>query len=256
MATLLRDGKTPPVAGFFTRDGKAYSARLALDKKEQVQVLPAKEEEAAELEHTGEEIELGPCPMCNEGKVMKTQEGYVCSQGKKNGCPMKLPTKLCQRIITPEEAKAYITQRRTDVLDGFISRRGSPFRAALVLGEKGKIEWEFPPRGENSNQPGETSPGEIIDPEPLGPCPVCKKGNILSAENAYICRAEETTCAFRFPRIILKREITREEATGYVAEGHTDVLDDFISRRGRPFRATLYLKKNGKHGFKFPPREG
>ena len=58
-----------------------------------------------------------------------------------------------------------------------------------------------------------------------------------------------------FPRTVCKREITREEALVYLRDGKTDLLEEFTSRFGRPFSATLALKKNGRHGFEFPPRK-
>jgi DNA topoisomerase-3 len=157
--------------------------------------------------------------------------------------------------MSAEEVGAFLNQGRTAVLDGFISKRGRPFRASIVLGEKGKIDWEFPPRGENGNREKEPEAGEIRNPEPVGPCPVCKKGNILEAENAYVCRNGGSPCSYHLSRTILGREMTRDEIVDYIRDGRTEILDGFISRRGRPFRATLFLKKNGKHGFKFPPRE-
>ena len=77
-----------------------------------------------------------------------------------------------------------------------------------------------------------------------------------SSENAYVCRNGDTGCSFSLSRDVLGREMTREDVKDYIQDGHTEILDGFISRRSqRPFRATLYMKKNGKHGFKFPPRE-
>jgi DNA topoisomerase-3 len=158
--------------------------------------------------------------------------------------------------MSGEETRAYLNQGRTEILEGFISKRGRPFRASLVRGEKGKIQWEFPPRGENANYEQSQKPGKILDSTPLGTCPVCKKGTVLEAENAYLCQNGDSGCSFNLARNVLGREMTREEATDYILDGNTEILDGFISRRSqRPFRATLYMKKNGKYGFKFPPRE-
>jgi len=254
--TLLREGETPPVAGFFTRDGRAYSARLSLDGAGQVQVLPAKGQENVAHLLTQDDTPLGPCPLCGEGQVLTAPEGYVCSRAQEAGCAFRFPARLCQRPMSAGEARAYLNEGRTEVLDGFISKRGRPFRAALVRGEAGKIQWEFPPRnGTGSREPAQ-DPGEIRDPDPLGPCPLCKKGTVLEAENAYLCRNGDNGCAFLLSRNILGREIRREEARDYVLDGGTEILDGFISQRSRrPFRASLYMKKNGKHGFKFPPRD-
>ena len=34
------------------------------------------------------------------------------------------------------------------------------------------------------------------------------------------------------------------------------MLDGFVSKRGNTFKAQIYRKKTGKHGFEFAPREG
>ena len=56
------------------------------------------------------------------------------------------------------------------------------------------------------------------------------------------------------PLVVCDRKIQKEEATQFFTEGGTEFLDDFISKRGRPFRARLILKSNGRHGFEFESR--
>ena len=89
-----------------------------------------------------------------------------------------------------------------------------------------------------------------------------KKGKTESAKKGKAERAQEGDseelpkgCGFVFPRTVCKREITRDEAETYLANRKTDLLEDFTSRFGRPFSATLSLKENGRHGFEFPPRK-
>jgi DNA topoisomerase-3 len=82
---------------------------------------------------------------------------------------------------------------------------------------------------------------------------VCER-KLKEAENGAAEVAK--SCGFVFPRTVCKREITREEAEVYLAQGRTELLTEFTSRYGRPFSATLVLKKNGRHGFEFPPRQG
>ena len=50
------------------------------------------------------------------------------------------------------------------------------------------------------------------------------------------------------------RDHAGRSAEVYLRTGRTDLLEDFTSRFGRPFSATLVLKENGRHGFEFPPR--
>ena len=49
------------------------------------------------------------------------------------------------------------------------------------------------------------------------------------------------------------RDISVEEAKKILTEGKSDLIEDFTSRRGKPFPAYLILEAN-KVGFEFPPR--
>lgn len=251
--TLLTEGKTPPVAGFFTQEGKAYSAVLELDPQGQVRIRSGQEGENAEPVGPIDSTPIGKCPVCREGEVLETSGGYACSRVEDEGCAFKLPKRLCQRELSRDEIRAYIAEGKTGYLDGFISRRGRPFRASLVLGEKGRIKWDFPPRG-TSEAPNSEGNGEITDHEPLGTCPLCKEGNVLTTERAYACQQDSPGCTFNLPLVLLDREISRDEASDYVLKGRTEVLEGFISRRGRPFSAKLVMKKNGRVGYEFPSR--
>jgi hypothetical protein len=84
-----------------------------------------------------------------------------------------------------------------------------------------------------------------------------EKGEDGKTEGAQDGDSEELPkgCGFVFPRTVCKREITRDEAETYLANRKTDLLEDFTSRFGRPFSATLTLKENGRHGFEFPARK-
>ena len=54
-------------------------------------------------------------------------------------------------------------------------------------------------------------------------------------------------------KMILGREIPKEQAQKLLTTGKTGLLEGFISKRGRPFSA--YLKvEDGKVGFEFPEK--
>src|SRR5207253_7170968 len=75
-------------------------------------------------------------------------------------------------------------------------------------------------------------------------------------DRAYACEnavSKEKTCTFRISKMILQREIPREQVQKLIATGKTDLLPKFISKKGRPFSAHLKLE-NGKVGFEFAER--
>ena len=54
-------------------------------------------------------------------------------------------------------------------------------------------------------------------------------------------------------KTILGCEIPKEQAQKLLTTGKTDLLEGFISKRGRPFAAYLKLEE-GKVGFDFPEK--
>ena len=76
--------------------------------------------------------------------------------------------------------------------------------------------------------------------------------------NAYSCEkavGSAKTCDFRSGRVILKRTIEREQMVKLLADGKTDLLEKFISKKGRPFSAYLVRQPDGKTSFEFEQRE-
>ena len=54
-------------------------------------------------------------------------------------------------------------------------------------------------------------------------------------------------------KTILGRELPKEQAQKLLTTGKTDLLEGFISKRGRPFSAFLKLEDE-KVGFEFPKK--
>ncbi|TML23393.1 MAG: DNA topoisomerase III, partial [Actinobacteria bacterium] len=99
--------------------------------------------------------ELGPCPRCGAetGEIIReNSKAYGCTSWKSReepGCGFVVWKKVASRTLTPEIARQLIEERRTrEVLSGFRSRGGKPFRARLVLNDEDKIEFEFPVRAQ------------------------------------------------------------------------------------------------------------
>jgi DNA topoisomerase-3 len=158
---------------------------------------------------------------------------------------------IAGRMIDPEEVKILLKDRFIGPLDGFKSRLGRPFSAALKLTDEKKLEFAFDPT------PGEGGMADFSEQEPLGICPK-DGGRIFETPAAFICEhavGEEKKCDFRIGKKILSREITKDQVVKLLTTGKTDLLEKFVSQRTkRPFSAFLILK-DGKVGFEFPPRE-
>jgi DNA topoisomerase III len=99
-----------------------------------------------------ERVELGLCPRCGAetGEIIKeNSRAYGCTSWKsreETGCGFVIWKRVASRTLTPEIARQLLEEGKTrEVLSGFRSRAGKPFRARLVLTD-GKVEFEFPQR--------------------------------------------------------------------------------------------------------------
>jgi DNA topoisomerase III len=189
---------------------------------------------------------------------------YVCEKavGPSRTCEFRSGKLILQQPVDRPQMKKLLETGKTDLLDKFISKRGRPFKAFLAL-KDGKVEFEFAPRGAKQKSPGSGAPKEpppkldFTGQEPVGQCPKCG-GRIFEADGAYVCercQAERKACKFKINKVIAQQPIVRDQAAKLLKEHRTDVLDKFISRAGRPFKAYLVLDDAGKVTFDFPPRD-
>ena len=186
------------------------------------------------------------CPKCGGGPFEEDYRTFKCKS-----CGLIVWKTMAGRLFEAGEVEKLLTEGKVGPLEGFRSKMGRPFTATVKLGEEFKPEFEF----ENSEPGGAIT----IDParhEALGLCPVCQKGQVYALDNSYACEnavSAEKTCTFRVGKVILQREIPKEQVQKLITTGKTDLLPKFISKKGRPFSAHLKLEK-GKVGFEFAER--
>ena len=190
-----------------------------------------------------------PCPKCG-GEIHERYKQYQCVK-----CDFAFWKTLCSRMFEPEEVEEIITKKIVGPLQGFRSKQGFPFAAVLKMTAEHKVEFDFG----NGGKDGE--PAAVVDftgKEALGKCPKCG-GNVYDNGMNYVCEKQTgptPTCDFRSGKIILQQEIAPEQIKKLLADGKTDLLTKFISKKNnRPFKAFLIVK-DGKTAFDFPPREG
>src|SRR5438093_10425874 len=139
-------------------DRTAFMKGIADFTKETVDQIASLDKEKLRPER----VELGPCPRCGAvtGEIIReNSKAYGCTSWKsreETGCGFVIWKRVASRTLTPELARQLIEERRTrEVLSGFRSRNGKPFRARLVLNDEDKIEFEFPVRAQ-SKEPAAT----------------------------------------------------------------------------------------------------
>ena len=195
------------------------------------------------------------CPVCGAPSLGQDDGRYKCKQPD---CKFALPKVVASRPLSEEEAKTLLETKLVGPLTGFVNRFKQPFDAAIELQEDKKAGLKASFVFEKS--PEEEEEAEAIkDENKLCSCPLCEKGDIYVTPHSYICdrRVSGDGCKARLSKEMCKYEIPRDQALKYFTEGKTDVIDKWISKKGRPFKAALTCNTKGRRmlGWEFPPRE-
>jgi len=267
---LIRDKQIGPLQGFRSKMGRPFAAVIKLTPEFKPEFDFGQEQNdgsgnGAAIDFSGQEP-LGKCPKCG-GRVFETAMHYVCenSTGPSKTCDFRSGKIILQRPIEREQMVKLLTNRKTDLLPKFISKKGRPFSAFLAVGEGGKVSFEFEERkagakrGGAAKNPAEPPPKiDFTGKTVAGKCPKCG-GKVFETELGYICENSQTMpkpCRFKIDLQKAGLSLGLEQVKKLLETGKTDLLDKFISKTGRPFSAWLLMDKKGKVTFEFPPRDG
>jgi DNA topoisomerase-3 len=264
---LIRDRQIGPVQGFRSRMGKPFAAVIKLNAENKAEFDFGPDQRNGEgtqepVDFSGQEA-VGKCPVCRQ-RVFETSMKYVCekSVGADRSCKFNVSKIILQQPIERAQVEKLLAGGKTDLLDKFVSNRTNrAFKAFLVLGKEGKIDFEFEPRAPRAGR-GAVKPREPKEPAPkidftnlntVGKCPKCG-GRVFDTEAAYLCeksQAEKRACKFKVNKVIAQQPIEPAQASKLLAENRTDLLTKFISKAGRPFEAYLVMDDMGKVTFEF-----
>ena len=237
---LVEHRELSDLHGFFNRNGESYETSVVLSDEGKVTSSKSTGNRA-----TSSDEALCPCPKC-DGTIRETDTHYACDQQE---CKFAGVGKIiCKRAITQTEAKSILIDGKSPLIEDFISRRGRPFPAYLVL-EGNKVGFEFPPR----EAAADARRFDVVE----GVVAICPKhgAEIHETETHFRPKTSASGCKINIAREISKREITREEAKQLIEKGEIGPFDDLIAKKsGNPYTAVLWLKKNEQVGYRFAKR--
>lgn len=181
------------------------------------------------------------CPLC-DGEVETTPFGYGCSNYRTNGCKFSIGT-IAGRDLTEEEVTKLLTEGKTEILNGFVSKLKKKFSAALIYkkDENGvpSIQFDFS--------------GNVPDVLEGVACPVCGEP-IEIMPYGYTCRRHRENpeaCYFSIGKIA-EKQLSKQDVEELIKNGHTQTLRGFKSKNGKKFDAVLTLtEEDGRKKLKF-----
>lgn len=260
---LVEKGAVGPLDGFISAKTRSrFAAKLRLVRDEE------KGKWKAEYDF-GDKVDLGTvepywtdpktgAQLCEVGTshVLREREGEGWKQ------TFRIGQLMCQKAITRDYAIQLVSEGKTELIKGFISKKGRPFDAILKR-EGPKFSWEFPPRPQKLDKDGNPvarktkAPPDLSKATVIGRSKLHKDGEILETPDAYYIRRpdQDNRIVMTLKRQLCGRDLPPEEILRLCDGGRTELISGFMSKRGMPFAAYLVLSKNGaKAEFEFPPR--
>lgn len=184
------------------------------------------------------------CPEC--GRPLKTTPfGYACENyGKGDGKCYFAIGSIANVKLSEEQVDQLIKNKKTPVINEFVSKDKNRFSAALVLSqnEEGKhvIQFDF------------TEVKAIVLPNVK--CPCCGS-DIIVTKFGYGCskyeKGNEDSCKF-FIGQIAKKYLKPEQVITLLKNKRVGPIKGFTSKEGKKFEACLVLNDENKVTFEFP----
>ncbi len=143
--TLISTHEVGPLSGFRSKMGRAFNALVRLTDDYEMKFdfgnEPAQAEEVIDF---SAQQALGKCPQCAHS-VYEYKLFYVCERavGPNPACNFRIGKIILNRPIEVDQVIKLLQTGKTDLLTGFISKKGRPFSAYLVVESESKIGFEF-----------------------------------------------------------------------------------------------------------------
>ncbi|MES2696769.1 MAG: DNA topoisomerase 3 [Verrucomicrobiota bacterium] len=260
---LVEKGQIGPLDGFISAKTRTrFSAVLKLVKDEEKQKWQAQydfgdKQDIGTLEPFWKDPETG-AELCEMGNsyILRERDGEGWKQ------TFRIGRLMCQKAIPREVAIDLATKGKSEVVKGFISKKGRPFDAFFErAGEK--AEWKFPPRAPKLDKDGNPvvrkakAPPDLSKATLIGQSKMHKDAEVLETKEAFYVRRpdQDNRIVFTLKRQLCGLDLPTDEVKKLFEEGRTGLIQGFMSKRGQPFGAYLVLSKTGsKAEFEFPPR--
>ena len=157
VAELITKRVIGPLSGFRSRMGKPFSAVMRLTDDLRLEFdFGQGQGEGEEAPDFSAQEPVGACPKCS-ARVFEHGMAYTCEKavGPQRTCDFRSGRMILQQPIEREQMKKLLETGRTDLLTGFVSKKGRRFKAFLVKQPDGKIGFEFQPRAPKEKAPEE-----------------------------------------------------------------------------------------------------
>ncbi|SMG44353.1 type IA DNA topoisomerase [Fibrobacter sp. UWB13] len=247
MATLLKTGKSDLLSGFKSKKGTTFSATLTLGDDGNIGFEFSDDARAKTPTNY-------KCPKCGKtlldsGNRLICEGSDVTTSNNENGDPTLTPDTaptcdfvfyktIAGHIMSDTEIAELFSNGTTEIISGFLTKKGTTFNAKVVWDKDFKATFAF----END--------GHFHGTETKFNCPLCKK-KLEENKNAIFCPA----CNFTLFKSVAGKKLRVADIKALLTGGKTELLTGFKSKKGTEFDAYLKLGEDGRTNFEFVHRD-
>lgn len=146
IVSIIKGETIGPFSDFRSKKGKPFTASLHFIKNK-IEFIFADSTADLDINAIKEGPPLGISPADNT-KVFETPAAFMSESAldgdEKKG--LRISKIILSKLLTTENIQQLLADRKTALIEGFISKKRRPFDAYLLLDDNGKISFEFPPR--------------------------------------------------------------------------------------------------------------
>ncbi|SDS55691.1 type IA DNA topoisomerase [Opitutus sp. GAS368] len=273
--TLVEQRAVGPLDGFISNKTRnRFSAVLKLEVVEETKKDKATKKDVTTRKWKtafdfGDKVDIATLtPFWTDPKtgaeICESGSSFIVREKKPDGTweqTFRVGRIMCQKQIPPEQAIKLVGEGKTDLIENFISKKGRPFSAFLKR-DGGKFSWEFPPRAPKLDKDGNPVVRKARAKADLSKATVLGEskspaGQLVELGDAYYVRKpdQDNRQVFKLSKKLCEIDIPVEQVRKLLEDGRSDLIENFVSKRGNKFSAYLVLsQKQDKAEFEFPPR--
>lgn len=169
--------------------------------------------------------EICECPSCG-GKILASKSRFYCTgNGTGKSCPVMGYRTICNAKITDNDIKDLLSEKE---IEKQCSKDGKEWPQ--------KMKYDFKENRIAFVQKERKSSGYK--------CPCCKKNEMYETEKMLRCM--DSKCGFTLWKTVAGHALSDDEIKVISEKGKTDLIEDFVSKKGSNFSAYLKLNKRKK----------
>lgn len=168
---LMETGKVGPIETFKNRFGQPFTAELTIAKPKKVYkvsfIFEGDEEREKEVENLKPEQIICQCKLTDDSdeltNVYENEKAFLAPDmaKKKQERGVRISKTILQKEIPTDQGIKLFVDGKTDLIPGFLSKKGRKFAAHLTLDRiTGKLGFEFAPRKAKKKKGADDGDGE------------------------------------------------------------------------------------------------